>query len=142
MVSSRPRDRPAGGDAADGPALVAQAEILPAGTSPRVDERWAIQAGACSGISIGFLPKSIDKPQRPGQTGRTYTSVELLEISSVTVPSCPTCVITGKRARASFVRSSGVANVDPRRIAERVVRDMQISRAVREGVGAAFRRAR
>ena len=78
--------------------MVAEADVLPAGTSSRVDEAWAaIQHGARNAVSIGFLPIEFDSDQpRKGQTGVTFRRVELLEISSVTLPSCPTCLVESK----------------------------------------------
>jgi HK97 family phage prohead protease len=76
-------------------ALMFEAEILPAGTSPRVDERWtAIQAGAANGISIGFLGQEVE--ERRASTGRLayrFTKTALLELSQVAVPACQTCLI-------------------------------------------------
>ncbi len=77
----------------DGWALLGKADILPAGTSARVDEAFtAIKHGARAGISIGF----ISTDSEPTATGTRFKSISLLEVSSVAVPSCPTCVITNK----------------------------------------------
>jgi len=79
-----------------GDVLKGTATILPAGTSTRVDEAWtAITHGARAGISIGFLGEDFDgEPVRTGQRGLTFRRTALLEISSVSVPSCATCVST------------------------------------------------
>ena len=81
-----------------GRAFVCEADILPPGTSARVDEAWAaIQFGARNGISLGFQPLEYDRdPVREGQRGYTFRRVALLEISSVSLPSCPTCLIEQK----------------------------------------------
>lgn len=86
-------------DGAD--ALVGVATILPAGISPEADQAYGkILAGALNGVSIGFLPLETDeKPILPGQKGRTFRKVDLLEISIVSLPSCPSCVIVEKSWR-------------------------------------------
>jgi HK97 family phage prohead protease len=86
---------------ADGDALVGEAEALPAGTSARVDEAWtAVKNGARNGISIGFLALEYDRrPVLDGQTGITFRKVKLLEVSSVALPACPTCVVEAKAWR-------------------------------------------
>lgn len=78
-----------------GEALMAEAEVLPAGTSARIDERWAaIQAGAANGISIGFIGKEMEqRAASGGRVGTRYTKTTLLEISSVSLPACPSCLI-------------------------------------------------
>jgi phage head maturation protease len=72
-----------------------EADVLPAGTSPRIDERWtAIEAGAANGISIGFLGQEVE--ERRASTGRPayrFTKTALLELSQVAVPACQTCLI-------------------------------------------------
>jgi len=81
-----------------GKATIAEAELLPPGASARVDELWAaIQFGAVKGASIAFRPLEADpKPVLSGQTGLTIKAAELYEISVVTVPACPTCLIEQK----------------------------------------------
>lgn len=77
------------------PTLVFEAEILPAGTSPRVDETWAaIAGGARNGVSIGFTPRQIEPI--PGTRGVIFTRAELLEVSSVCLPACPACLAQAK----------------------------------------------
>jgi phage head maturation protease len=85
-------DRPAGR------ALMAEATLLPAGISARIDEaRATILAGARRGVSIGFKPLEWE-PRRndDGQNGYTFRTSELIEISSVALPACPTCLIESK----------------------------------------------
>lgn len=87
-------------DGAD--ALVGVATILPAGISPEADQAYGkILAGALGGVSIGFLSLETDeKPVLPGQKGKTYRRVDLLEISIVSLPSCPSCTIIEKAWRS------------------------------------------
>lgn len=86
-------------DGAD--ALIGMATVLPPGVSPEADQAYQmILAGALNGVSIGFLPLETDeKPILPGQKGRTFRKVDLLEISVVSLPSCPSCVIVEKAWR-------------------------------------------
>jgi len=80
----------------EGPTLLAKAELLPAGVSARADERYAaIKFGAAKGISIGFLARA----HEPTPTGYRYKAISLMEVSQVSIPSCPTCVITSKAAQ-------------------------------------------
>ncbi len=79
------------------PSLVGRATFLPAGVSAVADQAFAeAQHGTLLGVSIGFLPLEWDGPTLPGQTGRTFTKVDLVEVSLTAVPSCPTCVVTAK----------------------------------------------
>ena len=50
-----------------------------------------IRSGARRGISIGFIPK-VAEP-RAGGKGLEFKESELLEISSVAVPACPTALV-------------------------------------------------
>ena len=107
MTSLRVEQRPGGR------ALVGEADILPAKTSSRVDEAWAaITFGARNGISIGFLPVEADRePVLPAQRGLTYRRVKLLEISSVSLPSCPMCLVESKAWRRR--RKEGTVYEEP-----------------------------
>jgi phage head maturation protease len=121
----------------NGEALIGEAEILPAGTSARVDEAWsAITFSARNGISIGFTPLEVDPaPVLPGQRGVTYKRVRLLEISSVALPACPTCVVESKRAKGGGALRLDVARLDS------LVRDrigVAVDRAVGRGIHTAL----
>jgi Caudovirus prohead serine protease len=66
---------------------------------PQSDDAWAnIQAGLLRGISIGFRSLETGPRMLPGQTGVTHVRSELIEISLVSIPSCPTCLVTSKSA--------------------------------------------
>lgn len=85
-------------DGAD--ALVGQATILPAGVSATADQAYGeLVHGALGGVSMGFLSLETGPPILSGQRGQTHTKTELLEISCVSIPSCASCVVTGKSAR-------------------------------------------
>jgi len=47
------------------------------------------------GFSVGFIPKENGyiEGKKAGEPNRTYTDVELLEISCVTIPSCPEALV-------------------------------------------------
>jgi hypothetical protein len=86
----------------EGDALLFEAAVLPEGISQRVDERWgAIQMGAGIGISIGFIAEQSEPRQASGgRVGWRYTKTRLLEISSVALPACPTCLVEQRSACA------------------------------------------
>lgn len=114
----------------DADTLTGTATILPAGISPEADQAYEmILAGALNGVSIGFLPLETDeKPVLSGQKGRTFRKVDLLEISIVSLPSCPSCVIVEKAWR----------NGDLIEIDDADLR-AAIRKAVREGVAVMVR---
>lgn len=69
--------------------------------------RALIQAGAISGLSIGFRTKAAT-PRRGG--GRTITLVELAEISPVTIPSHPGARITGAKSASAAIAIAEAIN--------------------------------
>jgi phage head maturation protease len=87
---------------ATGESLMAEAEVLVAGTSQRIDERWAaIEAGAARGISIGFIGVEMEaRAASGGRVGVHFRKTRLLEISSVSIPACPTCLVMERSACA------------------------------------------
>jgi hypothetical protein len=88
-------------------ALMAKVELLPPGISAKADEVWGqIQHGTRRGISVGFLPLDATGPTLRGQKGLTYRSVSLLEISSVSIPSCAACLIVDKSRKESAMKPS------------------------------------
>jgi len=73
-------------------ALVGTLQIVPEGTSEHADTAWReIRAGARTGFSVGFKP--IESEPR-GTNGLTFLEQELIEVSSVAVPSCPDCLVS------------------------------------------------
>jgi hypothetical protein len=77
------------------PALVGTAEFPRDDVDAEVCYR-KIQSGLYGAVSVGFLSLEQGPPRLPGQRGVTHVRSELLEISIVSIPSCPNCVITGK----------------------------------------------
>ncbi len=127
-------------DLPEGRALVGAAQILPAGTSARVDELYsAIRFGARAGMSIGFLPVLADLRSVEEGGGRIFHRIRLLEVSSVALPSCPTCMVTEKRWHARLP-SSEVFDVDEHML-EGVLRETVVGTLVetaKEAVTAAI----
>lgn len=81
----------------EGDALVGDAVLLPPGISADADQAWGeIVHKVRTGISIGFLPVDPENPrdgEPTGAGGVVRRKILLLEISSVTLPSCPSCSI-------------------------------------------------
>jgi len=74
-------------------ALVVDIEFPPAGTSAASDQACALVAGGyLRAVSVGFLPLEWSFNEERG--GRDYTSIQLLEISLVAVPSNPRALIS------------------------------------------------
>lgn len=79
------------------PALVCKAQFFV--DRLRSAEALAdVRVGGRRGISIGFQSLEVGPPILPGQTGVTHERTKLLEISLVTLPSCPTCLVTSIKA--------------------------------------------
>jgi HK97 family phage prohead protease len=75
---------------------------------PRARElRALVQAGAVSGLSIGFTTKKAET--RKGG-GRTIRAVDLLEISLVTVPAHPGAKVTSAKSAADAIRIAEAIN--------------------------------
>ncbi|MGH2359244.1 MAG: HK97 family phage prohead protease, partial [bacterium] len=69
---------------------------------PRADEALAdLRAGLLRGVSLGFRSLRQGPPRLPGQTGITHEQTRLIEISLVSLPACPTCLVTRKCARCA-----------------------------------------
>ena len=72
-------------------ALTGTLEWAPHGTSDFADRAWReVEAGVRKGISVGLLPKDVE-PRNNGR-GLTFNRMELIEASSVNIPSCPVCL--------------------------------------------------
>ncbi len=63
--------------------------------------RALVKSGACTGLSIGFVTKSATA-RRGG--GRTIKSVELVEISLVSVPAHPGARVSSAKTAAEAIR--------------------------------------
>jgi phage head maturation protease len=73
-----------------------EAAGYPAGVTAAADEAWReIAAGGRSGLSIGFHPVAYERRTTArGGEGIHYTAIELIELSSVILPACPSCLLT------------------------------------------------
>lgn len=70
--------------------------------------RALVEAGAVGGLSIGFRSRAATP--RPGARGRTITSVELVEISLVTVPSHPGARVRSLKSGLDAIRIAEAIN--------------------------------
>ena len=74
-------------------------EFPPEGTYEFADIIYNLaKKGFISAVSVGFIPKSFTKGTKEGDPSRTYTSVELLEVSIVPVPSNPDAIVSARNA--------------------------------------------
>lgn len=81
------------------PALIGEA-VFP--DRPRSQEVLAdVRAGLLNSVSIGFVVEAMGPPMLPGQQGATFLKTKLLEISLVSIPACPTCLVTSKSCRCA-----------------------------------------
>lgn len=80
------------------PALVGKA-VFPEGDEDADHALQKVKVGLLNAVSIGFRSLETGPPILPGQQSVTHTKTELVEISLVTLGSCPTCLITAKSAR-------------------------------------------
>jgi HK97 family phage prohead protease len=69
--------------------------------------RALVQAGAVTGLSIGFRTKSAT-PRRNG--GRVISALELLECSLVTIPSHPGARVTSAKSASEILRIAEAIN--------------------------------
>lgn len=83
----------------DGGALKGRLELLPPGTSERLDEiRAAVEAGVLRAVSVGFRPVN-SEPLPSG--GYEYTKSELMECSLVSIPANPNALQIAKSLNLS-----------------------------------------
>lgn len=62
----------------------------------RCDEAWqSVKAGLVTSVSIGFRPLDAGEPLRNG--GRRYSSIEVMELSLVTIPANPDAKVLGTK---------------------------------------------
>jgi HK97 family phage prohead protease len=69
--------------------------------------RALVQAGAVSGLSIGFTARKA-APRRGG--GRTITALDLVEISIVSIPMHPGARVTGAKSAAAAIALAEAIN--------------------------------
>lgn len=79
--------------------LEATVEFPPSGTSELADEvHGLVRHGAVSAVSVGFLPRETT-PNRNGW-GLRITKAELLELSLVSIPANPDCLVVQRTLAA------------------------------------------
>ena len=71
------------------------ARIFDAGVSPVADQCWnEIVSGGRRGLSIGFRGEGVPRVTSGGRQGTRWTRVEVIEVSSVCLPACPSCLLS------------------------------------------------
>jgi hypothetical protein len=74
------------------------ARIFDAGVSPAADQCWnEIVSGGRRGLSIGFRGEGVPRVTSDGLQGTRWTKVEVIEVSSVCLPACPSCLLSSHR---------------------------------------------
>jgi hypothetical protein len=88
-------------DAIVGDEWRVELELYPPGTTAAADQAWReIQAGGRTGLSIGFQPLEFERRTTArGGEGIHFTKSLLLELSSVILPACPSCLVTQRCAK-------------------------------------------
>ena len=85
--------------------LTIEVEFAPAETYDFADTVYKLcKGGFLSAVSVGFIPLEWDLGKKQGEPKRTFTKVELLEISIVPVPSNPDALITARDAGVISVK--------------------------------------
>jgi prohead serine protease len=94
--------------------LMVEVQGVPRGTSARTDEVWAtIDDGSRRGLSIGFqVTSSEPRTTAAGGAGMLFKTSRLLEISSVDLPACASCLLTAKTVCKHGCGCAGVSNPD------------------------------
>ncbi len=86
-----------------GQDLQADIEFAPLGISPRADEACGlVKSGVVSTVSIGFDPIEMEPmdPKKPRGPQR-YLSIDLMELSIVSIPANPNAVVVARSARVT-----------------------------------------
>lgn len=74
------------------------ARIFDAGLSAAADQCWnEITSGARRGLSIGFRGAGEPRVTSEGRQGTRWTKVEVIEVSSVCLPACPSCLLSSHK---------------------------------------------
>lgn len=90
------------------------ARIFDAGISAAADQCWReITSGGRRGLSIGFRGEGLPRVTSEGRQGTRWTRVEVIEVSSVCLPACPSCLLSshqgaGNRCAPAADRSGEV----------------------------------
>jgi HK97 family phage prohead protease/HK97 family phage major capsid protein len=84
----------------EGDELRGKLELLPPGTSERLDEiRAAVDAGVLRAVSVGFRP--LKSEPTPDGKGYRFTKSELMECSLVSIPANPNALQVAKALNLS-----------------------------------------
>lgn len=77
-----------------------EAKLFADGVSAAADQAWReIQAGARRGLSIGFQGVTWEPRQTSqGGQGVKWTRIRVHEVSSVNLPACPSCLLSGHKS--------------------------------------------
>lgn len=77
-----------------------EAQVFGPGVSAAADQAWReIQAGARRGLSIGFQGVTWEPRQTShGAQGVKWTKIRVHEVSSVNLPACPSCLLSGHKS--------------------------------------------
>lgn len=97
-------------------ALVVKGRLLVEEVSRAREVRALVRAGAVRGLSIGFATRKA--VARPGG-GRTITSLELMEVSLVTLPMHPGARVTSAKSAVEALRVAEAINRAAAQIAAR-----------------------
>lgn len=84
----------------DAKGLTVKGRLLVDDVARAREVRALVKAGAVTGLSIGYQTKSA-KPRTGG--GRTISSLELVEVSLVTVPMHPGARVTGAKSGSAAI---------------------------------------
>lgn len=85
--------------------LTLPVEFPPAGDYDYADIIYRLaKGGFISAVSVGFIPKEWEHGKSEKEPKRTYTQVELLEVSIVPVPSNPDALATAREAGVITVK--------------------------------------
>ena len=71
------------------------------------------KGGFISAVSVGFIPKEWEKGRGEKEPQRTYTAVELLEVSIVPVPSNPDALVSAREAGVITVKQFETITNEP-----------------------------
>ncbi len=82
-----------------GTDTVFEVEFPPEDTYPFADTVYKLcKGGYLNATSVGFIPIEFDRGSKDSEPKKTYTKVELLELSIVPVPSNPDALVSARNA--------------------------------------------
>ena len=99
-------------------------EFPPAGVYEFADIVYSLaKGGFISAVSVGFIPKEFTRGQKEGDPSRTYTKVELLEVSIVPVPSNPDAIVSARDAGVITVKQFEMLTDKPKTASQGEIKD-------------------